>query len=57
MQVIVMCFFAEIKDGKIASGKDIMENEPYDSPLSPYFESEEVSWNSNGKSIAYTCKK
>lgn len=50
-------FVADIKDGKIAEGKDIMEGEPYDSPLSPYFDGEEISWSSDGKCIAYTCKK
>jgi dipeptidyl aminopeptidase/acylaminoacyl peptidase len=50
-------FYSEIKDGKIGAGKDIMEDEPYDSPLSPNFEGEEISWSSDGKSIAYTCKK
>ncbi len=50
-------FYAEIKDGKILTGKDIMEGETYDSPLSPYFDSKEISWSANGKYIAYTCKK
>lgn len=50
-------FYSEIKDGKISAGKDIMEGEPYDSPLSPYFEGEEISWSANSKGIAYTCKK
>lgn len=50
-------FYSEITNGKITNGKDIMEGEPYDSPLSPYFESEEISWTANSKGIAYTCKK
>ncbi len=50
-------FYSDIKDGKITAGTDIMDGEPYDSPLSPYFESEEISWSPDGKSIAYTCKK
>ncbi|NTV79707.1 MAG: S9 family peptidase [Clostridiales bacterium] len=50
-------FVSEIKDGKITAGKDIMEGEPYDSPLSPYFDGEEISWSADGKYIAYTCKK
>lgn len=50
-------FYSELKDGKINAGKDIMDKEPYDSPLSPYFEGEEVSWTSDSKGIAYTCKK
>ncbi|PIP55254.1 MAG: peptidase S9 [Bacteroidetes bacterium CG23_combo_of_CG06-09_8_20_14_all_32_9] len=50
-------FYSEIKNGKISNGKDIMENEPYDSPLSPYFDAKEIRWSTNGKTIAYTCKK
>jgi len=34
-----------------------MHAEPYDSPLSPYFESNEISWSPDGQFIAYTCKK
>ena len=50
-------FYSEIKDGKIRDGKDIMEGEPYDSPLSPYFDGDEICWSADGKNIAYTCKK
>jgi len=50
-------FVADIIDGKISNGVDIMENEPYDSPLAPYYDSEEISWSNCGNFIAYTCKK
>jgi len=50
--VFVSDMGTEIKDGK-----DIMEKEPYDSPLSPYFDAEEISWSPDGNIIAYTCKK
>ncbi len=50
-------FYSVIADGKIVAGKDVMEGEPYDSPLSPNFEGEEISWSGDSKSIAYTCKK
>lgn len=45
------------KDGKVNGAKDILENEPYDSPLRPFGGMEEVSWSADGKTIAYTCKK
>lgn len=50
-------FVADIKDGKVNTGKDILEKEPFDAPLSPYYESSEVAWSPDGKYIAYTCRK
>jgi dipeptidyl aminopeptidase/acylaminoacyl peptidase len=50
-------FIASIEDGRVKPGIDIMENEPYDSPLSPYFNGEEIAWNHDGSMLAYTCKK
>jgi dipeptidyl aminopeptidase/acylaminoacyl peptidase len=50
-------FIAELEQGKIKSGKDIMEGETWDSPLSPYFNVEEIAWNHDGTVLAYTCKK
>jgi len=41
----------------ITEGKDILEGEQWDSPLSPYFDEKEISWSPDGKFIAYTCKK
>jgi dipeptidyl aminopeptidase/acylaminoacyl peptidase len=50
-------FIASLKDGEIAETKDIMQGEPFDSPLAPYYEPTEISWSPNGKFLAYTCKK
>lgn len=50
-------FFAKYTGTKINTGKDIMENEKFDSPLSPYFDNTEITWSPDGKMIAYTCKK
>lgn len=36
---------------------DIMVGEPYDSPLKPLDGIENINWSSDGKFIAYTCKK
>ncbi|MDR1672256.1 MAG: S9 family peptidase [Bacteroidales bacterium] len=50
-------WLGQTENGVLRSGKDIMEGEPYDSPLSPYFDSDEIAWSPDGKHIAYTCKK
>lgn len=41
----------------IESGNDIMKDEAFDAPLSPYFDFSEISWSPKAKYIAYTCKK
>lgn len=46
-----------VENGVVRSGHDIMEGEPYDSPLAPYFDGEEIAWSPDGKLVAYTCKK
>lgn len=50
-------FIAEIKDKKLSGDIDIMEGEPWDAPLSPYFDQAEISWSKDGQKLAYTCKK
>lgn len=50
-------FIADITNGAFKSGKDILGKEAYDSPLSPYFESQEITWSPDGNYIAYTSKK
>jgi len=50
-------FVASYENGKIGEGKDIMEGEPWDSPMSPNFDESEIVWSPCGKIIAYSCKK
>lgn len=50
-------FVAPYSIERIDEGKDIMADEPWDAPLSPYFDQSEISWSPDGKYIAYTCKK
>ncbi len=42
---------------KITNAKDIMPNEPYDSPMTPFGGLEEIAWSPDGSKLAYTCKK
>ena len=50
-------FVADLKDGKLSEGVDIMEGEPWDAPMAPYFDGSEIAWNHAGTQLAYTCKK
>ncbi len=49
-------FVARLDGGIVTEGEDIMEGEPWDAPLAPYFDSEEIAWNNAGTALAYTCK-
>jgi dipeptidyl aminopeptidase/acylaminoacyl peptidase len=50
-------FVAELAEGKLSNHRDIMEGEPYEAPLSPWFDQAEITWNHDGSAIAYSCKK
>ena len=50
-------FVAPMGKGVVKEGKDIMEGEPWDAPLAPYFDAEEIAWNNAGTALAYTCKR
>ncbi|MDD4746036.1 MAG: S9 family peptidase [Salinivirgaceae bacterium] len=50
-------FVAPLSQLPVTKGTDIMENEAWDAPMSPYFDSDEIAWSSDSKSIAYSCKK
>jgi dipeptidyl aminopeptidase/acylaminoacyl peptidase len=45
-------------NGKALSGiTDILEGEPYESPMRPMGGIEQLAWSPDGKTIAYTCRK
>jgi dipeptidyl aminopeptidase/acylaminoacyl peptidase len=45
-------------NGSVVSGeKDIMKDQKFESPTSPYFDEREISWSPDGKYIAYTSKR
>ncbi len=50
-------FVTDLQNGKVAEGVDIMEGEPWDAPMAPYFDAAEIAWNNAGTQLAYTCKK
>jgi len=50
-------FYADYDGTKVWNEKDVLEGEPYQSPLKPFGGIEQVDWSPDGKIIAYTCKK
>jgi dipeptidyl aminopeptidase/acylaminoacyl peptidase len=50
-------FIANIENGKLTGDKDIMPGEAWDAPLAPDFESSDICWSPDGKTLTYTSKK
>ncbi|MFW5724853.1 MAG: prolyl oligopeptidase family serine peptidase [Bacteroidota bacterium] len=50
-------FIAPYNDGTLGRHYDIMENEPWDSPMPPFGGIGQISWTPDGKNLAYTSKK
>ena len=51
--------FVAAFDGKKVSDKvvDLLDGEPYESPMLPFGGIEQFAWSPDGKSVAYTCRK
>lgn len=50
-------FLADISDGKLTNISDLMEGEPYESPMVPFGGVEQLAWSPDGKTIAYSSRK
>jgi len=50
-------FIADYNGKQLSNHKDIMEGEPFNSPLSPFGGIEQIEWSADSKVIAYTSKK
>lgn len=50
-------FVANYQNQGISNLVDIMEGEPYESPMKPFGGMEQISWTPDSKMIAYTCRK
>ncbi len=50
-------FVADFDGNKINNVKDILEGEPYESPMKPFGGIEQLAWSTDSKTIAYTCRK
>jgi len=50
-------FVANFKGNKTENETDILNGEPYESPMKPFGGIEQLAWSPDGKTIAYTCRK
>ena len=57
VQTVSHPFVAEFAGGKLENIKDMLEGEPYESPMKPFGGIEQLAWSPDGKTIAYTCRK
>lgn len=50
-------FIANVTDGDLEPGIDIMQGETYNTPLPPFGGMDEIAWSPNGAYLSYTAKK
>jgi len=50
-------FVADFDGKNISNEIDILEGEPFESPMKPWGGIEQLAWSPDGKTIAYTCRK
>lgn len=50
-------FLAEVTTAGVSEGVDIMEGEPFESPVAPFGGIEQIDWSKDSKKIAYTSRK
>jgi len=57
VQTIPHPFIADYANQKMENEKDILKDEPFESPMKPFGGIEQLAWSPDGKTIAYTCRK
>ena len=50
-------FVANVNGNSIDAGVDVLEGQPYESPMAPFGGIEQIDWSKDSKSVAYTCRK
>ena len=50
-------FVADFENCKVGELKDVLEGEPYESPMKPWGGVESLAWTPDGKSLIYVCRK
>lgn len=57
VETIPHIFYAELGQGMVTEGKDILEGEPYEAPMKPFVDIADVAWSSDSRTIAYASRK
>lgn len=57
VQTVPHPFVADYRDGKLQNAVDILEGQPFESPMKPFGGVEQLDWTPDGKILAYTCRK
>lgn len=57
VETVAHPFIAEVTGNEIGDGLDILEGEPYESPMAPFGGIEQFDWSKDSKQVAYTCRK
>lgn len=50
-------FIADFDGNTVGKAIDVLEGEPYESPMKPFGGIEQLAWNTTSDQIAYTCRK
>lgn len=50
-------FVAEFDGERTGTAKDLLEGEPFESPMMPFGGNEQLAWSPDSRSVAYTCRK
>ena len=50
-------FVADVRKGKLENIRDIMEGEPWESPVRPFGGMEQITWSPDGTKLVYTSRK
>ena len=50
-------FVADFDGSSVSNIRDILDGEPYESPMKPFGGMEQLAWSPDSKTVAYTCRK
>ncbi|HZK69381.1 MAG TPA: peptidase S9, partial [Paludibacter sp.] len=57
IQTVPHPFIADFKNNKVENEVDVLNGEPFESPMKPFGGIEQLAWSPDGKTVAYTCRK